>query len=57
MRIHIDTEEPTWMGDTATDRELAATICTAAQWLMSGWNWSSARPGSHARGVGRTGRR
>ena len=27
MRIHVSTEEPTWMGDKATDRELAATIC------------------------------
>lgn len=27
MRIDIGTEEPTWAGDTATDRELAATIC------------------------------
>jgi WhiB family redox-sensing transcriptional regulator len=27
MWIHVGTEEPTWTGDKATDRELAATIC------------------------------
>jgi WhiB family transcriptional regulator, redox-sensing transcriptional regulator len=27
MGIQVGTEEPTWMGDKATDRELAATIC------------------------------
>jgi WhiB family redox-sensing transcriptional regulator len=27
MWIHVGTEEPTWMGEKATDRELAATIC------------------------------
>ena len=27
MRIRVGTEEPTWMGDKATDRELAANIC------------------------------
>jgi WhiB family transcriptional regulator, redox-sensing transcriptional regulator len=27
MWIHVGTEEPTWTGDKATDRELAANIC------------------------------
>lgn len=27
MWINLGTEEPTWMGDEATDRELAANIC------------------------------
>ena len=27
MWIDVGTEEPTWMGDKATDRELAAAIC------------------------------
>ena len=27
MWIHVGTEEPTWMDDKATDRELAANIC------------------------------
>jgi WhiB family transcriptional regulator, redox-sensing transcriptional regulator len=27
MSIHMGTEEPIWMGDKATDRELAAHIC------------------------------
>jgi len=27
MWIHVGTQQPTWTGDKATDRELAATIC------------------------------
>ncbi|PZS11408.1 MAG: transcription factor WhiB [Pseudonocardiales bacterium] len=27
MWIEVGTEQPTWMGDQATDRELAANIC------------------------------
>ena len=52
MWIDGGTEEPTWTGEKATDRELAATLCAGCLVADECWNWSSARPGSPPSGCG-----